>query len=87
MLIPSSLAAPAVRLELTVGDSGTLRSSHRRGYGAPSWARTNIVGLEGRLPVRRTRRMERANGVEPSRCLLLTYALKGWTRREELHLR
>ena len=53
MLIPVSLAAPAVRLELTIGDLGNLRRSHRRGYGAPSWTRTNIVGLEGRLPVRR----------------------------------
>jgi hypothetical protein len=53
MLIPISLAAPAVRLELTGGDLGDLRRSHRRGYGAPSWIRTNIVGLEGRLPVRR----------------------------------
>src|SRR4030088_3646956 len=52
MLIPVSLAAPAVRLELTGGDLGDLRRSHRRGYGAPSWTRTNIVGLEGRLPVR-----------------------------------
>ena len=50
MLIPVSLAAPAVRLELTDGDLGNLRRSHRRGYGAPSWTRTNIVGLEGRLP-------------------------------------
>lgn len=47
---PRTLAAPAVRLELTVGDLGDLRRSHRRGYGAPSWTRTNIVGLEGRLP-------------------------------------
>ena len=31
----------------------SLRRSHRRGYGAPSWTRTNVVGLEGRLPVRR----------------------------------
>ena len=57
MLIPISLAAPAVRLELTVGDLGDLRRSHRRGYGAPSWIRTNIVGLEGRLPVRRPGRI------------------------------
>src|SRR6185312_6129335 len=53
MLIPVSLAAPAVRVELTPGDLGDLRRSHRRGYGAPSWTRTNIVGLEGRLPVPR----------------------------------
>src|ERR1700757_8921 len=57
MLIPVSLAAPAVRLELTGGDLGDLRRSHRRGYGAPSWIRTNIVGLEGRLPVRRPGRI------------------------------
>lgn len=57
MLIPISLAAPAVRLELTGGDLGDLRRSHRRGYGAPSWTRTNIVGLEGRLPVRRPGRI------------------------------
>jgi hypothetical protein len=57
MLIPVSLAAPAVRLELTVGDLGDLRRSHRRGYGAPSWTRTNVVGLEGRLPVRRPGRI------------------------------
>ena|SRR5580658_2915457 len=57
MLIPISLAAPAVRLELTGGDLGDLRRSHRRGYGAPSWIRTNIVGLEGRLPVRRPGRI------------------------------
>src|SRR4030088_508245 len=57
MLIPVSLAAPAVRLELTGGDLGNLRRSHRRGYGAPSWTRTNIVGLEGRLPVRRPGRI------------------------------
>ena len=57
MLIPVSLAAPAVRLELTGGDLADLRRSHRRGYGAPSWTRTNIVGLEGRLPVRRPGRI------------------------------
>src|SRR5579863_648725 len=50
MLIPVSLAAPAVRFELTVGDLGDRRRSYRRGYGAPSLTRTNIVGLEGRLP-------------------------------------
>jgi hypothetical protein len=72
MLIPVSLAAPAVRLELTGGDLGDLRRSHRRGYGAPSWTRTNIVGLEGRLPVRRPGELERANGVEPSRASLAT---------------
>src|SRR5215467_14581493 len=57
MLVPISLAAPAVRLELTVGDLGNLGRSYRRGYGAPSWTRTNIVGLEGRLPVRRPGRI------------------------------
>ena len=40
--------------------------------GAPSWTRTNIVGLEGRLPVRRPGRLERASGVEPSRASLAT---------------
>src|SRR5215472_6667763 len=73
MLIPVSLAAPAVRLELTVGDLGNLRRSHRRGYGAPGWTRTNVVGLEGRLPVLPARAdLERANGVEPSRASLAT---------------
>ena len=72
MLIPVSLAAPAVRLELTVGDLGNLRRSHRRGYGAPSWTRTNVVGLEGRLPSAGRGKLERANGVEPSRASLAT---------------
>src|SRR6201993_1828107 len=58
MLIPVSLAAPAVRFELT---SWRLRRSppfpSARVFGAPSWTRTNIVGLEGRLPVRRPGRI------------------------------
>ena len=73
MLIPVSLAAPAVRLELTVGDLGDLRRCHRRGYGAPSWIRTNIVGLEGRLPDPSAgAKLEQATGLEPATSSLAT---------------
>lgn len=50
---PISLAAPTVGLEPTRADLGNPPPLHRRGYGAPSRIRTNIVGLEGRLPVPR----------------------------------
>jgi hypothetical protein len=49
--------APTVGLEPTRADLGNPPPLHRRGYGAPSWSRTNVVGLEGRLPVHRPGRI------------------------------
>ena len=91
MLIPVSLAAPAVRLELTVGDLGNLRRSYRRGYGAPSWTRTNIVGLEGRLPVRRPGRTGAGERRRTVPCLVGNDAAhharpRDWELLQDLHL-